>query len=93
MYKKFRTFVTSGRQSIYRNLIIMKTVRFEKPPLSFNPQNLFVEKQNEANYKIFADGIEIGLIFERNGYWFVNPYNLPLTDEDKVFLIEAAKSL
>ncbi len=71
----------------------MRIVRFENPNLSFTPKVLFVEKQDEVKYKIFSDGFEIGLIFERNGYWIANANNIMLTDEDKSFLIIAAKSL
>jgi len=71
----------------------MKIIRFENPQLSFNPKILFIEKQDEVKYKIFADGFEVGLILERNGYWFVNHDNVALTDKDKGFLIEGASKL
>ncbi|WP_184548240.1 hypothetical protein [Mucilaginibacter sp. FT3.2] len=71
----------------------MKTVRFDKPPISFNPYNLFIEKQNDVYHKIFADGFEIGYIITRNNEWVVQMEKYILTDNDKEFLIDAAKQL
>jgi hypothetical protein len=70
----------------------MKTIRFENPPISFNPSILFIEKQNEVYHKIYADGFQLGFIITRNNSWgFQTEKNL--TDSDKQFLIDAAKLL
>jgi len=70
----------------------MDTVRFENPPLSFNASILFIEKQDEVCFKIFADGIPIGFIITRNDEWNCH-IERNSTDPDKQFLIDAAKSL
>ncbi|WP_299515640.1 hypothetical protein [Mucilaginibacter sp.] len=65
-------------------------MRFENPPLSFNPKVLFIEQQeNGWQYKIYADGTEIGLLLYRNDYEAIPNDNIVFTDEDKDFLINA----
>ena len=72
----------------------MKIIRFENPPLSFKPKILFIEQQeNGWQYRIYADGHEIGLLLYRNGYAVENNSNIELTEEDKGFLINGAISL
>lgn len=71
----------------------MKTVRFDSPPISFEPSHLFVEKQDNVYYKIYADGFGIGHIITRNNEWSVQIGKKQLTAHDEEFLINAAKSL
>jgi|GEM_PF-6433603 len=68
----------------------MKTMRFENPPLSFKPKVLFIEQQeNGWQYKIYADGKEIGLLLYRNEYAVVPGDEIIFTDDDNEFLINA----
>jgi len=71
----------------------MKTVRFENPPLSFNPKILIIEKLAKAKYKIISDGLELGVLLVRDGYWILTPNDILITEDDKEFLIIAAKEL
>ncbi len=71
----------------------MNAVRFDNPPISFNPTHLFITKQNEVSYEIHIDGFSKGHIITRNNEWAFQIADYTLTDKDKDFLIEGAKSL
>jgi hypothetical protein len=71
----------------------MNTVRFDNSPLSFSPAHLFITKQDEVLYKLHIDGFSKGHIITRNDKWEFQIDDYTLTDRDKEFLIEAAKSL
>ncbi len=71
----------------------MKRVRFEDPPLSFEPKTLLIEKLGKARYKIVADGSELGVLLVRDDYWLLTPNDMLITEDDKEFLIIAAREL
>jgi hypothetical protein len=66
----------------------MQAMRIDNPELSFKPKTLFLQKEDDLKYLIFADGFNIGWLVVRNGHGVVPNEKEQFTEADENYIIE-----